>query len=304
MSSLEFKWLHDFMSLKELGNFSAAAKARHVTQSAFSRRIQALELWVGIPLFDRTSYPVTLTLDGEKFVTYAERMLLLIKETSDDFSSFALKTDNTIRITCLHSFALNLMPRLFHATQDLFGHLNVSLTPSVQGVDNHFNSLMENHTDVLFVYDMPGMRPAFLLEDKVEQMVVYTTRIIPVISPELVVNRLTPIPFLAYSKNTFLSNIVNAIIEKQKPLLKQVFETTLSESLIRMAVNGAGVAWVPSHAVIDELEAGKLTQLFSDDAGFEVPLDVVAYRSKESRRDAVHDFWQGLNVFSDKEINV
>ncbi|WP_423252536.1 helix-turn-helix domain-containing protein [Vibrio vulnificus] len=43
---LEFKWLEDFLSLMELGNFSAAAKARFVTQSAFSRRIQAWEVWV------------------------------------------------------------------------------------------------------------------------------------------------------------------------------------------------------------------------------------------------------------------
>lgn len=62
---MEFKWLDDFMSLRDLGNFSAAAQARHVTQSAFSRRIQALEVWVGVILFDRTSYPIELTEHGK-----------------------------------------------------------------------------------------------------------------------------------------------------------------------------------------------------------------------------------------------
>jgi len=36
--------------LAERRNFSRAAEARHVTQPAFSRRIRALEDWVGTPL--------------------------------------------------------------------------------------------------------------------------------------------------------------------------------------------------------------------------------------------------------------
>ncbi|USE35011.1 LysR family transcriptional regulator [Endozoicomonas sp. SCSIO W0465] len=206
MSSLEFKWLDDFISLKDLGNFSAAAAARHVTQSAFSRRIQALEFWVGVPLFDRTSYPIKLTEDGKKFVPYVEKMLQLIRETADDFSQASLRTDNTVRIVCLHSFALNLLPELFSKAGKRLEGLNFSLTPSIQGIDNHFQALLDNACDIIFVYDTQGMRPSFLLEDKVERMLVATTRIIPVIAPQLL-DSLTdqqPLPYLAYSKQTFL----------------------------------------------------------------------------------------------------
>lgn len=44
---MDVKWLEDFISLQRLGNFSAAARARNVTQPAFSRRIRALEMWLG-----------------------------------------------------------------------------------------------------------------------------------------------------------------------------------------------------------------------------------------------------------------
>ena len=40
---MELKWLEDFVALAENGSFSKAAKARYVTQPAFSRRIRALE---------------------------------------------------------------------------------------------------------------------------------------------------------------------------------------------------------------------------------------------------------------------
>ena len=51
---METKWLEDFISLAETHNFSRSAALRHVTQPAFSRRIQSLENWLGIDLVDRT----------------------------------------------------------------------------------------------------------------------------------------------------------------------------------------------------------------------------------------------------------
>lgn len=294
---MEFKWLDDFMSLMELGNFSAAAKARHVTQSAFSRRIQALELWVGVPLFDRTSYPITLTEQGEKFVPYVESLLEMVKVTKEDFSRESLKTDNTVRIVCLHSFAVNLMPRLFRQAGSLLEGLNLALNPSVQGIDNHFQALLDNSNDILFAYNTKGMRPSFLLEDKVERCLVFKEKIIPVISPELLENhpKDSRYPYLAYSEHTFLFNVVAPLTERVGLPLEPVFETTLSESLIKMAVSGMGIAWAPLHAIEEELEQGLLVQAFAERPELAISLDIVCYRSKGANRPAVEQFWQGIN---------
>jgi DNA-binding transcriptional LysR family regulator len=43
-------WLDDFLTLAAIGNFSRAADERHMTQLAFSRRIMALEEWLGVDL--------------------------------------------------------------------------------------------------------------------------------------------------------------------------------------------------------------------------------------------------------------
>ncbi len=64
---MEAKWLEDFLSVARTGSFSQSAIERHVTQSAFSRRIKALEQWVGVALIDRSSYPTRLTSGGGKF---------------------------------------------------------------------------------------------------------------------------------------------------------------------------------------------------------------------------------------------
>jgi LysR family transcriptional regulator, hypochlorite-specific transcription factor HypT len=51
---MELIWLEDYFALAEILNFSRAADLRHVTQPAFSRRIKAVESWVGAALFSRT----------------------------------------------------------------------------------------------------------------------------------------------------------------------------------------------------------------------------------------------------------
>ena len=65
--SLNLSWLDDSLALVESGNFSRAAEERHMTQPAFSRRIRALEEWLGTELFDRSSQPARLTAAGEWF---------------------------------------------------------------------------------------------------------------------------------------------------------------------------------------------------------------------------------------------
>ena len=73
---LDFRQLRNFVALVEYGSFNRAAEAVCLSQSAFSRSIQALEQSVGHPLFDRQSKLPTLTLHGQKLLPYARRFQL------------------------------------------------------------------------------------------------------------------------------------------------------------------------------------------------------------------------------------
>ena len=78
---MELKWLEDFVSLARTGNFSRSAGERHITQSAFSRRIQALETWLGVALIDRSTYPTSLTPAGREFRETAEEAVRMLHGT-------------------------------------------------------------------------------------------------------------------------------------------------------------------------------------------------------------------------------
>jgi LysR family transcriptional regulator of gallate degradation len=55
----------------EHGNFSVAARARHVSQPSIHRATRDLERMLGVPLFEKTSYGVTPTREADKLARRA-----------------------------------------------------------------------------------------------------------------------------------------------------------------------------------------------------------------------------------------
>ncbi len=60
------------------GSLSAAASVSGITHGAVSRRISAVENWLGIPLFERHGRGVRLTPDGQRFVGRIEEAFSII----------------------------------------------------------------------------------------------------------------------------------------------------------------------------------------------------------------------------------
>jgi len=54
---MELQWIDDFLALCQTRNFTRAAEARCTTQSAYSRRVQKLEEWLGALCFTANRVP-------------------------------------------------------------------------------------------------------------------------------------------------------------------------------------------------------------------------------------------------------
>ena len=60
--------LRYFVAAAECRSFTKAADQFYITQTAITQQIHALEDSLGVPLFDRTSRPITLTPAGSAFL--------------------------------------------------------------------------------------------------------------------------------------------------------------------------------------------------------------------------------------------
>ena len=103
------KLLEDFLSLCRHRSFSHAAQERNVTQPAFSRRIRALEEWLGVVLFDRTALPVRLTAQGEQFLPVARDIVDRMAEARREFAA-GNRSDGIVRLISLPTLSINVLP--------------------------------------------------------------------------------------------------------------------------------------------------------------------------------------------------
>jgi DNA-binding transcriptional LysR family regulator len=67
------------------GSFSAAAEAAGITHGAISRRIGAVENWLGYALFERHGRGVRLTPDGQRLVGRIEQAFSIIDGATDQW---------------------------------------------------------------------------------------------------------------------------------------------------------------------------------------------------------------------------
>ncbi|NTX25694.1 LysR family transcriptional regulator [Burkholderia pyrrocinia] len=106
MCSTDTQLLRDFLALTATGNFTRAAELRHVSQAAFSRRIQALESWAGVPLVERGSIPSRPTDAGQRLRVTAAETVAKLPGAKADLSGAALRQQEHIRV------GINSLPAL------------------------------------------------------------------------------------------------------------------------------------------------------------------------------------------------
>lgn len=154
--ALELKWLEDFLSLAETRSFSRSAGDRHVTQSAFSRRIRALEVWLGTELLDRSTFPITLTADGRQFRETAEETVRLITLARSQFRSRREGSKlPVLAVTALHALCLTFLPHWLTEIRRSVGPVASRVLP--ENFHTCVQALVEGGYDFLLTFHHPNI---------------------------------------------------------------------------------------------------------------------------------------------------
>jgi LysR family transcriptional regulator, cyn operon transcriptional activator len=72
---MNLRHLNAFATIVDAGGFARAADRLHISQPALSRQIRALEIEIGISLFDRVGRGVRLSRQGEDLLRHSRRLL-------------------------------------------------------------------------------------------------------------------------------------------------------------------------------------------------------------------------------------
>lgn len=109
---MDLDQISNFCAIVEQGNFTRAASLMHLSQSAISRQMQALESKLGCQLFDRSiKSAVVLTAEGELFLRFARSIIAQRTSLCESLDDFARNRKGRVRITCAETLAQIVLPR-------------------------------------------------------------------------------------------------------------------------------------------------------------------------------------------------
>lgn len=290
---METKWLEDFVSLAETHSFSRSAQLRHVTQPAFSRRIQSLEAWAGTDLVDRSSYPTRLTPAGETLYDQSLEMLQALQSTRAILRGHTSAAHDVIEFAIPHTLAFTFFPAWVSGLREPFGAIKSRLI--ALNVHDAVLRLVEGSCDLLIAYHHVS-QPLPLDPQRYEMVSLGEETIAPYVKPDAEGRPLfslpgragSPLPYLGYAPGAYLGQMVDLMLKQSSSAIhfERVYETDMAEGLKAMALEGHGVAFLPFSAVEKELRMGRLVSAAPHDMpAMQITMDVRAYREKPHGHD-------------------
>lgn len=301
MSTMETKWLEDFVSLAETRSFSRSAQLRHVTQPAFSRRIQSLEAWAGTDLVDRSSYPTRLTAAGQVLYEQSLDMLQSLQSTRAMLRAHTAAAQDVIEFALPHTLAFTFFPAWLSGLRESCGPIKSRLM--ALNVHDAVMRLVEGSCDLLIAYHHAS-QPIQLDAARYEMLPLGQEVLSPYVKPNeqgeplfrLPGTQAHPLPYLGYAPGAYMGRAVEQLLKASAtPVhLDRIYETDMSEGLKAMALEGHGIAFLPASAVRRELRSKRLV---SAGEGLETTLDIRLYRERPGTRKAkasVEAFWNDL----------
>lgn len=152
-----FRSIEAFVVTAQALNFTTAANSLHLTPSAISRRILALEEDLGAQLLSRTPRAVRLTPAGERYLSELAPALDMIRAATAEVRT---KTaSESLRISAPAAFAANwLIPRLWK-----FERLHRSIPVSIDTQGSNGQSVVDADIAIRFGTERCGGRCEELL---------------------------------------------------------------------------------------------------------------------------------------------
>ncbi|MFM8467119.1 MAG: LysR family transcriptional regulator [Oxalobacteraceae bacterium] len=295
---MDIEWLEDFLMLSDLCSFTRAAQTRNVTQSAFSRRIRSLEDWVGIPLIDRDTVPPRLTVAGHLFRDTAREMVRQLQDTRIALGHRS-RAFSGIKLFVSHSLIDHLLPEwVRHLSRRISGlKFDITAGETYDGMV----ALAGGRCDLLMVYYSPNA-PMTIDEKSCSSGVIGKDRLVPVCLPtddgipKYAIGDLHAgtIPILTYPPETFFGRLLNRIIRfgPSHPHFVAVAQSPHSRILRTLAMNGAGVAWLPERCTQDDCRANRLVKVQGEQWCSEV--EIRLYASPERARLLELNWWENM----------
>jgi DNA-binding transcriptional LysR family regulator len=299
---MNLAWVRDLEHLAQTGNFSRAAKLSHLSQPALSRRIKAMEDWVGAVLVDRTRHPVKLTGAGVQMLEAGQQALSRLEnERKGIREAQALPDRYTVKFAAQHSIGWRFYPAWLQSFESSFGPVMSRLR--ADDLPNCLQDLESGAVDFVIAYASRKASPIAGLRE-IEGVRIGRDMLIPVARqgldgrPLFTLDRRNgaAMPFLRFGSTAPISQHLEPLLRSHdlRARLQVVYENSMAGALRIRVRDGIGLAWLPRSLVAPDLEAGVLAQAGA--SRWQIPLDIMLYKMRRQENALTNKIWTFLKA--------
>ena len=298
---MDFAWFRDLGRLARTGSFSRAAELGHVSQPAFSRRIRAIEGWVGTSLVDRRSRPVALTGAGARMLEAGlEALERLEHERSRVREAESLPNRRAVTFGMPHSIAWRFYPDWLRTVEERLGP--VATRMRADDLPSCVDALDGGDVDFVLAYES-RFAPGIASRPTLESVAVGADALVAVCAADACGRPAfaadapgggATVPWLRFGAAASITRHLAPLLDELGigERLEVVYENSMVEALRLRARDGAGVAWLPRSLVAADIEAGSLAA--TGGAAWELDLTIRLYRLGGPGPSPARDVWTVL----------
>lgn len=268
-----------FCDLVESGSFSQAAEVNHVTQSAVSQQVRALEERLGVQLLRRGQKHFSLTPEGRVFLRASQDILLIYDDLGHRLQDLQDTVAGILRISTIHSVGLHELPPHLSKFRRLFPDVDVQV--EYRRASHVYSDILAGAADIGFVA-FPVRRTGLHVEP------VWQDRLVLICPPDhpLASRRsvkfrdLRGTRFIAFEPDQPTARALENRLRQSKLELRHAHEFDNIETVKRAVQIDSGVSIVPLATVQDELSAGRLAAIEIDEEDMWRPLGILTRRNR------------------------
>ena len=258
---MELSQLRTFREVAEALSFTRAAQKLNMTQSAVSHQIKALERELGEPLFIRAKGGVRLTDSGQLALSYAERILEEADALRERIRGDEHEPRGRVRAAAATQAFVHLFARLFESFMRDHEGVELSFRTTVS-TEQTVADILDGASDVGFaslpVYS-PALQVTELLED--ELGLVVAARHEWAGAREVPATELRRARFILFEQGASIRRATDALFKRIELSPDLALESNDTYFIKLMVEHGIGVSVMPSWAVREEVEGGRLAWL-------------------------------------------
>lgn len=291
-ADLDLGALRVFVAIAKSGSFIAGGKTRGLTRSAAGKAVARLEAHLGTRLFHRTTRSLSLTVDGQRLYERSVQILQDLAETEASIRQDAPQPTGTLRLTVSEIYGRAVVLPFLNGFLDQWPALDVEVSFTDGIVD-----LVEEGFD-LSIRIGEVAHDSLLIARVVEQaqgcMYASPTYLQSFGTPNAPED-LTRHRRLIYGLNPRPSNWKVTAPDGAPVMIDggRLFRFDSGEAIREAAIQGMGIAFLPSSLLDIDIKAGRLVKLLPSFQGSTTPIQVI-YPSRKHLAAKIRLFIDGL----------